>query len=355
MSSNRGSSVRRWTLSAVLRQVGLGALSLAIVGVMVGLPTAAHAQSTCNGAIEIQYANVPAFDTLGSIDRVRLVLGAGSIGLGTQITISQIFFDLACKNKACVGGSTPGASCDRFVGDTCPGGGTCFALLPGTCVEDDNVMIYVGNITTTCTGKTFTPNVVGGKVTFDIATPLVVPASNPSFCAVEFDVQKNALESTDSTPLTIEERAGFATAACDNDLTASQTATGSLDFDATPTPTFTPTMTPTQTPTGTPTQTPTQTPTRTPTLTPTVSPTATPTNTPTQTPTQTPTATPTQTPTQTPTRTPTQTPTFTPPPTNTRPPIPVVPSPTGPAGLVLIIGLGGAIAFALRRFGKVGS
>jgi len=353
MSISRGSSIRCWTGSGVFRDVGLAALALALWGVSVGLPTPARAQSTCNGAIEIQYASVQSFNTQGSIDRVRLVLGAGGIQLGTNITISDIFFDLACKNKACVGGTNPGKSCD--VTADCDGADVCISQLPGTCVEDDSVMLYVGNITTTCAGTTFTPTVNGGTVNFAISPALVVAANNPTFCQIEFDVQKNALESTDNTPLTIEERAGFATAACDNGLTASQTATGSVDFDPTPTPTFTPTMTATNTPTQTPTLTPTETPTFTPTQTPTVSATATPTDTPTQTPTQTPTSTPTATPTQTPTLTPTATPTNTAPPTNTRPPIPVVPSPTGPAGLLLIIGLGGAIAFALRRFGKVGS
>jgi hypothetical protein len=94
--------------------------------------------------------------------------------------------------------------------------------------------------------------------------------------------------------------------------------------------------TPTPTPTDTPTQTPTFTPTNTPTTT----------NTPTATPTSTPTRTPTNTPTQTftPTNTlPPPTPTFTP------PPIPVVSSPTSPAGLLLIIGMALAIGYSLRR------
>jgi hypothetical protein len=100
---------------------------------------------------------------------------------------------------------------------------------------------------------------------------------------------------------------------------------------------FTPTVTPTNTPTATPTNTPTNTPTQTPT------------NTPTNTPTITPTATPTNTPTITPTQTPTNTPTLTPTPSPSPPPIPVVPTPTSPAGLVMIGGLGVAIAWMLRR------
>ncbi len=133
----------------------------------------------------------------------------------------------------------------------------------------------------------------------------------------------------------------------------------------TPTPTATPTNTPTPTATNTPTPTPTPTNTPTPTPTPTNTPTPTPTNTPTPTPTRTPTPTPTSTPTPTNTPTPTSTPTptptatntatFTPTPTPTKtpPPVPVVPSPTSPAGLILIGGLGLSIAWMLGRLARV--
>jgi len=99
-----------------------------------------------------------------------------------------------------------------------------------------------------------------------------------------------------------------------------------------------------------PTPTSTATVTATFTLTPTNTPTNT--NTPTSTFTATPTFTATNTATPSNTRTNTPTPTNTPPPTNTRPPIPVVPSPTSPAGLVMVFGLGGGLLWALRRMGK---
>jgi hypothetical protein len=98
----------------------------------------------------------------------------------------------------------------------------------------------------------------------------------------------------------------------------------------------------------------TPTPTVTPTSTPTDTPTDTPTPTPTNTPTNTPTDTPTNTPTETPTPTPTDTPTNTPPPTNTRPPIPVVPSPMSPSGMLMIGALGIGLLWALRRIGRLG-
>lgn len=135
--------------------------------------------------------------------------------------------------------------------------------------------------------------------------------------------------------------AGFTVDAALNTLNT-ETAVINQQFH-TPTPTDTPTFTPTPTATPTPTDTPTPTATPTPTDTPT--PTPTPTFTPTPTPTFTPTDTPTPTPT--PTHTPTRTPTASP--TNTRPPIPVVSSPTSPSGLLLILGLALAMAWALSR------
>jgi hypothetical protein len=95
-------------------------------------------------------------------------------------------------------------------------------------------------------------------------------------------------------------------------------------------------------PTATPTNTPTNTATRT----------ATATNTPTQTNTATATATATNTFTATATRTNTATATNTATQTPTRPPIPVVPSPASPAGVVMIIGLGGGLLWALRRLAR---
>ncbi|HVN87672.1 MAG TPA: hypothetical protein VMW17_22780 [Candidatus Binatia bacterium] len=346
-----------------------GMVGLVLSGLI--LPAAAHAQKTCNGQIEIGYSNIPAFNTINSVDTVVLTLGAGGIGLGgdptsdgqqAQLTINKIFFDLDCKHKSCVTGANTGqgcstdADCNNIVG-------ACQSLLPGTCVDDGVVMgFYNTAIQTTCTGITFTPESSAGnpgvtspnEIVFDLSPSLTILHDTANFCTVTFQIQKRSLVSFDDTPLVIEQRAGFTVATCNNgplpanNLTAAQIATGSLDIDPTPTPTNTPTLTATATPTFTPTNTPTQTATFTPTNTPTQTPTFTPTRTPTNTPTRTPTNTPTLTPTNSPP------PTSTPPPTNTRPPIPVVPTPTSPAGVVMIIGLGGAIAYSLRRFGRVG-
>jgi cell division septation protein DedD len=335
----------RWGRAAALVPAQLSLVL--IVGLTVAAPfRAANAQNTCNGTTQIAYVTVPPFDTQGSIDRVSVTIGAQTIQGGTTLTLSQIFFDLACRHKGCSAdvnhNCTVDADCAGF-------GGTCLTLLSGTCAPDastpqpplptgvNSVVGFVGNISTDCTtgpptntAVTFTVNNTGGmpgnpsptEVVFTSSAAMSIPASITSFCSIQFDIQKLTLQSFDDTPLTIEQRAGFKDGQCDNGLGSQAFNTGSINFDLTPTPTAT------NTPTGTATNTATPTPT--------------PTNTPTSTPTPTPTATPTRTPTATPTPTP-------PPPTPTPPPIPVVPSPTSPAGVVLIGSLGVAIAWMLRR------
>jgi cell division septation protein DedD len=323
-----------------------------IVGLAMTVPMRANAQNTCNGITQVGYINVPDFNTQGSIDRVSITIGAQTIQGGTKLTVSQIFFDLACRHKGCSAdvnhNCTVNADCTGF-------GGTCLTLLSGTCAPDastpqpplpagvNSVVGFVGNVTTDCTtgpptnaAVTFSVNNTGGtpgnpsptEVLFTSSAQMSIPANTTSFCSIQFDVQKLTLQSFDDTPLVIEQRAGFSDGQCDNGLGAEAANTGSINFSLTPTPTATDTPTPTPTDTATPTPTPTNT------------------STPTSTPTPTPTPTPTQTRTVTPTPTPTLTP---PPPSPTPPPIPVVSSPTSPAGVLLIGGLGVAIAWMLRR------
>jgi hypothetical protein len=129
--------------------------------------------------------------------------------------------------------------------------------------------------------------------------------------------------------------------------TPTSTQTSSPTGTSTGTRTNTPTATDTVTtgPSPTPTQTRTASTTATVTLTPTITLTPTVTLPPTVTLTPSITATVTATLTTTPTGTATLTRTITP----TRPGIPVVPSPTSPAGLVMVSALGGALLWALRR------
>jgi len=315
----------------------MGMWSLAAIVLLLSAATA-HAQAVCNGAIELTYgpALTPGPNIQNSVDNAIITIGTqtvrGTDGVLGDMQIISVYFDLDCSN-------------------------TTVGALGGCTNNNPLAMGYANALTTTCP-TTWNVSTVSGKVTFTAATPFTIPSGTAGFCNISFNIQKLLGASVDATPYHIEEDTGFAQAIClplaTNGLNASGIGTGDLP-EATPTatPTVTPTNTPTPTPTQTATNTPTPTPTQTPTPTPTNTPTQTntPTNTPTPTPTNTPTPTPTptNTPTQTPTPTPPNTPTVTPTPTTPPPPIPVVPSPTSPAGLAMIGGLGIGIAWMLRR------
>ncbi len=305
------------------RALVLGAMSLASAAVLV--PSQAQAQ-VCNGTMSITNQTLQDPNVEGAIDTIRITIGSSTIdGIGATLNVSQVFFNLDCDKDAGV----------------------------LNCQDDGAIIGYVvpQTITTTC-GVTWSATTDGttahpggalpNKVIFSASSPIVMPANQPTFCHLDFQVVKLASTSTDSTPFTAEQLAGYQIATCSNGGESSAANSGGLPF-STPTPTPTNTPTPTDTPTATPTHTPTDTPTATPTHTPT--------NTPTQTATPTNTNTPTNTPTATPTRTPTPPPTPTLTPTLTPPPIPVVPSPTSPAGLALIALLGLSIAWMLGRAG----
>lgn len=190
-----------------------------------------------------------------------------------------------------------------------------------------------------CDGRTFNVTVSDvdtGEVTFTpsdaMGDPtLGSPGSADEACRIAFTVDVLNLPVNDANPgLPFQQTNQLGRVTAISSVTQLMgTGTGSAQVSVLePTPTPTPSETPTTSPTNTPTDTPTTTPTDTPIDTPTITPTATPTRTPTNTPTETP---------------PPPTPTFTP------PPIPVVSSPTSPAGILLIVGLGLAIGFMLRR------
>lgn len=194
-----------------------------------------------------------------------------------------------------------------------------------------------------CDGLSFTiaeTDGATGEVTFSLVQPdpnnpiavtLGPPGSPNEACRIVFSVNVDNLPTHDANAgqpfLQTNQLARVTAQSVVTGLMGSGTGSGQtsvLEPTPTPTPTDTPTLTPTSTPTNTPTLT--------------SSPTNTPTNTPTRTPTNTPTL------TATPTNTlPPPTPTFTP------PPIPVVSSPTSPAGIVLILGLALGIGWMLRR------
>lgn len=299
------------------------ALGLASAAVLV--PSQAQAQ-VCNGTMSITNQVLQDPNVEGSIDTIRITIGSSDLDPdGATLNVSQVFFNLDCDKDAGVlncqdDGAIIGYVSPQVISTTC--GVTWTATTDGTTAHPGGAL----------------PN----RVIFSASAPIVMTENQATFCYLEFNVIKLASMSTDSTPFTAEQLAGYQIATCSNGGESSAANSGGLPF-STPTPTPTNTPTPTETPTATPTNTPTATPTQTPTQTPT--------NTPTSTPTPTNTATPTNTPTRTPTNTPTAPPTPTLTPTVTPPPIPVIPSPTSPGGMALITLLGLSIAWMLSRAG----
>ena len=197
------SDTSQWR-AALLRMGRFVPLMIALVVLGLIAPRGLQAQTTCNGTIEISYVSTDSPNVVGSVDRVRLRFGAGGISGGTTLTLSNVFFDLDCK-----------------------------AGMAG-CVDEGAVVSYKGDstITTTCANVSFSSNnPMGGAGTNEIvftANPSIdIPANTFPYCEIQFDIQILSL-STDSTPNSIEERAGFATASCNNSGTASQIGTGSV-------------------------------------------------------------------------------------------------------------------------------
>ena len=75
---------------------------LSTAGVVLGLvalaPASALALNTCNGFLTIAYVAGPNFAVPGSVVRVQLTLGTGSIEGGTKLTVNQLRFDLDCNS-----------------------------------------------------------------------------------------------------------------------------------------------------------------------------------------------------------------------------------------------------------------
>jgi hypothetical protein len=299
----------------------------------VALPVAAAVVT----ALSIFLAASPAFAGvgLGVAPTYPAVVVVGN----TNVAVSMSMTNTSTGDEA---GGTVTLSLIRHT-PSCGSGaeGVPCPLLPVDYVDKDVFLAKgpaTGRAGTACVGMTFTlgaANATTGEFEFipDGGGSVVLqpPGSANDTCTIDFFVDVLKLPTKDAA-LT----AGVQTAqlgrvtgvASVNGVSGTGTGAG-LTTVQEPTPTPTPTPTSTSTPTPTPTPTPTNTPTSTPT------------------------STPTNTPTATPTRTLTPTPTQTQPPTPTPPPVPVVPSPTSPAGVVLIMGLGLSIAWMLRRVARV--
>ncbi len=197
---------------------------------ILGGSVAANAQNTCNGLLAIEYVTVQTPNVVGSIDRVKLSIGAGSISGGNQLSVSQLLFGLDCKSRVCSNDTSN--ACSNH--SECPGG-FCLAILP-TCIDDGSVAGYVGNISTTCPGVSWSANSGGGaspnEVMFTANAPVVIPESTFPFCELEFDFRKLSATSNDATPNTIEQTAGFEMASCNNGLAAASRISGAVGIDA---------------------------------------------------------------------------------------------------------------------------
>jgi len=301
------------------------------------MPSPALAGLTISCAPTYSQSTVTVGDTLTMATLLLVNTSDGTEGTGT-VTLSNLRHTPACGNAG--QGVDAVNSCQVTAMPDPPGpkadpgvftvSGTAVGIMPpgpnGAPVNS-----------TACVGKNFTLSLVDASTGELLLTPdsqiVLQPTGNPGDgCLIQFtSVQVNSLPVHDVVPGAPAMSNQLCRVTAQSSVTIGLIITnGGLGQVSIAEPTPTPTVTPTNTPTNTPTVTPTRTPTNTPTNT------FTPTNTPTQTPTRTPTLTPTQTP-------PPPTPTFTP------PPIPVVSSPTSPAGLLLIIGLALAIGWMLRR------
>jgi hypothetical protein len=144
----------RLIILAVALGVALHGLAAAAVAAIAGL--------TCNGITFMSYTDLPSFNTQGSHDSVIVQIGAGAIDGGSTLTVSDIFFDLACRHKGCSGNVNQNCS----VNANCPSGQLCLDLLPGTCVPDgsspgvNSVAGFVGVVSNNCTDARLLAEVV---------------------------------------------------------------------------------------------------------------------------------------------------------------------------------------------------
>jgi len=295
------------------------------------MPSPALAGLTISCAPTYSQSTVTVGDTLTMATLLLVNNSDGLEGTGT-VTLSNLRHTPACGNSG--QGNDAIDSCqvsllpDPPGPQADPGVFTVSATATGIAPPGPN---GAGANATACIGKTFTITLVNAGTGELLLTPnsqiVLQPAGMMGDgCLIQFtSVQVNTVPTHDVIPgapaMSNQLCRVTVTSSVNPELVVTNGGVGQVSI-APPTPT------------------PTTTPTNTPTLTPTTSPTNTPTNTPTDTPTATPTRTPTATPTDTP---PPPTPTFTP------PPIPVVSSPTSPAGLLLIIGLTLAIGWMVRR------
>lgn len=237
-------------LAAMTTRLLLGVAMMAAL-----LPGAAGAQ-TCNAILAIGVSPAGPTD-INDIRTVTLTMGAGGIVGGTQLTISNVRYDLDCDADSPLtlpcddqgdifnyeGDATITSDCGTCAGGNLNAGDSCApAGLGGGCDA-----VILGDNLGTCVPVTWTSNVPGGgnatnEIVFTPSSPLVIDANNFPFCELSFDVQLDNLQpfvGPDSDPTTsaVEVVAGFSgsDATCDNALNDTADETTSIALAPPPT------------------------------------------------------------------------------------------------------------------------
>ena len=156
--------------------------------------SASPSQATCNGFVALDYPNEPVVHLLDDVVDVNISFGTGSILGGTRLRLSSFQFDLDCNS--------------------------IFPLTP-PCTDDGPLISYQGDssITTTCMGIRFTSNNQGGgilpnRLVFTATPPLDVPADEPAFCSMTFQVK--IMAPSPDPDGTIHELVDYGQAFCDS-------------------------------------------------------------------------------------------------------------------------------------------
>lgn len=176
------------------------AITVALVGVAVA-PAPSLGQA-CNGVMQITNQMLQTPNVNGSIDTVRITIGAGAIdptgsAPNPMFEVSQVFFKLDCDTANLL---------------ACPDDGTVIAYVT-------NPVVTTCGVTWTATTNGTTPHPGGSAdntVIFVASSPVVIPPNQGDSCYLEFQVQVSADRSNDGTPFVAEQLAGYQMATCTN-------------------------------------------------------------------------------------------------------------------------------------------
>ena len=187
-----------------------------LAGVLGGLlPSAAMADNTCNGFINIDYVGAPPVTPIGDTVDMELSFGTGSIQNGTKMTIHSFQVNLDCNAN--------------------------FPLTP-PCTDEGEIVGFESIVSTTCPTTWSTTHPVGPNpnlVVIEATPPLDIPANVPTlpgFCTVTLRIRVLGPDIDGSGA--IEELTGYGVGHCDNGIllsggfqTSSITTPPPLHFD----------------------------------------------------------------------------------------------------------------------------